>query len=154
MSPCSDTEGNVYEGECENDHAGTSFAHGHGVMHYANGDTYVGEWVHGKREGLGRFTTARVKPGTEMRNKYVGTWLGDLKHGASLLSHLTPVGWQPCTLPLSSLSTPPHCLARVSPWVQKRLSHRLTLGCRMVCRSQVIATLKNGSRLAWRQKTA
>lgn len=78
----SDTKGDIYEGECENDSTGKSLAHGHGKMLYANGDTYVGEWVHGKREGFGTFKTARVKPDTEMRNKYVGTWLADNKHGA------------------------------------------------------------------------
>ena len=78
----SDTKGNVYQGECENDSSGRSLPHGHGIMYYANGDSYVGDWVHGKREGRGVFTSARVKPGTDMRNKYVGTWLADNKHGA------------------------------------------------------------------------
>jgi hypothetical protein len=132
---CRDTKGNVYQGECENDSSGRSLAHGHGIMYYANGDTYVGEWAHGKREGFGTLTTARVKPDTEMRNKYVGTWAADQKHGAF------------ARLPVC-LSASARARSLAAP------AHVVALYCFVRLIAQVAVTRKSGSHRAWMLRTA
>jgi len=43
-------------------------------MELENGDMYDGEWLKGKKHGLGTYTH---KNG----DKYIGSWKNDLKHG-------------------------------------------------------------------------
>lgn len=48
--------------------------HGRGILKYANGDQYEGEFVDGKKEGKGKWTDRE-------NNTYEGDWVKDKKHG-------------------------------------------------------------------------
>ena len=62
-------EGDFFEGRIE----------GYGIMKYANGDIYEGNWKRGLRHGKGKM---------EMFNSdktYIGKWRGDVQHGKGKL---------------------------------------------------------------------
>ena len=50
-----------------------------GKVTYANGDTYVGEWLDSKRHGQGTYTFANG-------DTYVGEWLDGIQHGQGVLT--------------------------------------------------------------------
>lgn len=76
--------------------------HGDGIMHYAGGDVYEGEWEHNEAHGIGKYTFAEkdVYQG-EFRNgkscghteiafangdSYVGNMLADERDGAGVFT--------------------------------------------------------------------
>jgi len=63
--------GNRYEGEWEND-----VINGHGTLFYADGDKYEGQWSQGKMHGTGTYTYADG-------DQYTGEWCDDQRHGES-----------------------------------------------------------------------
>ena len=46
--------------------------HGFGAIRYENGDTYEGDWVDNKIQGLGKYTW--YKNGNEVLKWYIGDW--------------------------------------------------------------------------------
>ena len=60
---------------------------GHGVIIYANGDKYDGDFNNGKKNGFGRFTT---KSGSHC---YSGYWLDDAKHGEGEIHVYCPTAY-------------------------------------------------------------
>lgn len=64
--------------------------HGKGTMNWGNGKTYSGDWVQGKRSGLGTMKTKSVDvDGTDV---YTGGWANDKKNGSGISTVFTTVG--------------------------------------------------------------
>jgi hypothetical protein len=63
-----------YEGEIENDKP-----NGNGTWTQMDGATYVGQFVDGRREGLGTFTWS--DKAANGQNSYEGEWVNNRKHG-------------------------------------------------------------------------
>jgi len=64
------TNGNVYEGQHENDEA-----HGQGTYRFANGDVYEGQYENDKKHGQGKITSASgavLQEGRWERGTFVG----------------------------------------------------------------------------------
>lgn len=60
--------------------------HGDGNLYYPNGDFYFGEFVNGKKEGIGEY---HYYDGTI----YIGNWFDDVKHGEGCMIS-TKDGWR------------------------------------------------------------
>lgn len=58
------------------------YTHGVASVEYANGDTYVGEWHHGRREGLGR--TSSYSGSSKV---YSGEWKAGTREGVGTLEY-------------------------------------------------------------------
>ena len=63
-----------YEGEYLN-----GLSHGEGKALYSNGDTYQGQWVEGKKQGIGTYFY------NYFRAQYHGDWFNDEKNGFGIL---------------------------------------------------------------------
>ena len=63
-----------YEGEIEN-----GKPHGNGTWEMGNGAVYVGQFVNGRREGLGTFTWSKFGP--KSGQSYEGMWKNNRRHG-------------------------------------------------------------------------
>lgn len=48
--------------------------HGKGIMHYSNGDVYIGEWKNNKKDGIGVYSYASG-------DKYEGEYRYGIRHG-------------------------------------------------------------------------
>ena len=70
-----DTTGDAYVGNCI---AGMKC--GHGIMYYANGDTYTGEWANSLPEGQGTMVYNTTG------NSYVGGWKAGRRHGKGVMN--------------------------------------------------------------------
>ncbi|KAI4154523.1 MAG: hypothetical protein LQ340_001638 [Diploschistes diacapsis] len=70
-----DTTGDAYVGNCIG-----GYKAGQGVMYYANGDTYTGEWVHSQPEGQGTMVYNTTG------NTYVGGWKAGRRHGKGIMT--------------------------------------------------------------------
>ena len=70
-----DTTGDAYVGNCMG-----GYKSGKGVMHYANGDTYTGDWAHSSPEGQGTMVYNTTG------NTYVGGWKAGRRHGKGVMN--------------------------------------------------------------------
>jgi len=70
-----------YEGSCKD-----GVYHGFGIVSYADGGLYAGEWKLGLREGNGTMTFP--EDNTEGRKKYVGEWKNDVINGFGVMEWL------------------------------------------------------------------
>ena len=70
-----DTTGDAFVGNCVG-----GCKSGHGVMYYANGDTYTGEWANSLPEGQGTMVYNTTG------NTYVGGWKNGRRHGKGVMN--------------------------------------------------------------------
>ena len=78
FGPCTmidDSTGDAYVGNCTG-----GYKSGKGVMYYANGDTYTGDWAHSLPEGQGTMVYHTTG------NTYVGGWKGGRRHGKGVMN--------------------------------------------------------------------
>jgi len=73
--------GNAYNGQIKD-----GLFHGKGTLIYAGNERYEGDWVHGKREGQGRFTYAdgAVFEASGRRTEFTGKALPCLRLGTGM----------------------------------------------------------------------
>jgi hypothetical protein len=71
---------NKYEGEIENGEP-----NGNGTWTQMDGATYVGQFVNGRREGLGTFTWSNLGPVSG--KSYEGQWVNNRHHGKGKMTN-------------------------------------------------------------------
>ena len=71
---------NKYAGDIEN-----GKPHGYGTWTQMDGATYVGQFVDGRREGLGTFTWSKYGPASGQ--SYEGQWKNNKRHGKGKMIH-------------------------------------------------------------------
>ena len=71
---------NKYEGEIEN-----GKPHGNGTWIQSDGGTYVGQYINGRREGIGKFTWSKNSPVSG--KSYEGEWKDNKQDGKGKISY-------------------------------------------------------------------
>ena len=73
-----DDTGNLYRGEFILDSEKTFIRQGKGIMQYANGSVYEGEWELGVKQGFGRLVNSQG-------DAYEGGWIDDRAEGFGIM---------------------------------------------------------------------
>jgi hypothetical protein len=71
----------IYYGELKNGQP-----HGKGTMTWFSTKSYAGDWVNGKRSGVGKYVNKYISDGKDMLVTYDGEWKNDLKSGNGALT--------------------------------------------------------------------